>query len=160
MTFLRVVVSFVFIAQAFSAHAQLEEPVTRPVGIYRTDAQTGAVTQSKVNIMTADLATFEMFDAERKQVCAGKLSTKGRDWVLNDMQCYGGAMAVKQIVLTERFKFGVIRHALAQQPLPDGSTLGVFLHLGSESTGISETRVSDEKIKAMYGAFPDWKIPE
>ena len=69
-------------------------------------------------------------------------------------------MAVKQMVLTERFKFGVIRHALAQQPLPDGGTLGVFLHLGSESTGISETRVSDEKIRAMYGTFPDWKIPE
>jgi hypothetical protein len=160
MTLLRVFISFVFIAQAITAHAQLDEAVTRPVGIYRTDAQTGAVTLSMVNIMTADLATFEMFDAERKQVCAGKLATKGRDWVLNDMQCYGGKIVVKQIVLTERFKFGVIRHALAQQTLPDGNIVGVFLHLGSESTGISETRVSDEKIRAMYGAFPDWKIPE
>lgn len=67
---------------------------------------------------------------------------------------------VSFVTAPERFKFGVIRHALAQQPLPDGSILGVFLHLGSESTGISETRVSDEKIRAMYGAFPDWKIPE
>ncbi|MDZ7919338.1 hypothetical protein [Rhodoferax sp.] len=150
----------VLIGLSLSAQAHLDEPVTRPVGIYQTDAKTGVISLRLVNIMTADLATFEMRDAQRQPVCAGKLTTKGRDWVLNDVQCDEGKLVLKQMVLTERFKFGVIRHALAKQTLPDGNIIGVFLHLGSESTGISETRVSDEKIKALYGEFPDWKTPD
>jgi hypothetical protein len=160
MSLHQLVVGLALGALTISAQAQLEEAVTRPVGIYQGDGQTGTVSLRMYNIMTADLATFEMLDAQRQPVCTGKLATKGRDWVLNDMQCDGGKLVVKQMVLAERFKFGVIRHALAKQTLPDGNILGIFLHLGSESTGISETRVSDEKIRNMYGEFPDWKVPD
>lgn len=100
-----------------------------------------------------------MEDGNRKTVCNGQLQTRGRDWIFRNVNCFQGALLVTEVVLAERYKFGVLRHGPASTQLPDGRQVGFFLHLGSESTAISESQVSEKKSKTSMD-FPQWRIPK
>ena len=153
-------IALVVAALSAPAWAHLEETVSRPVGLYVFNPSTEKTEYLLVNLFTSDLTSFHMEDASRKTVCNGQLQTRGRDWIFRNVNCFQGALLVSEVVLAERFKFGVLRHGLASTQLPDGRQVGFFLHLGSESTAISEAQVSAEKIKDLYGDFPNWKIPK
>lgn len=160
MRFVSLAIALCIAAVSASTWAQLSETVSRPVGLYRFNPKTEKTDYMLVNLYTDDLATFRMEDTNRQPVCKGQLQTQGRDWILRNVSCFSGTLALNEVVFAERYKFGVLRHGLSVYPLPDGSQIGFFLHLGNESTLISEARVSDEKIKDLYGEFPNWKIPK
>ncbi len=132
----------------------------RPVDIYLHNPKTGKTEFIPLTLRSADLANFTLEDAGGKSICTGGVATKPDNWVIRRLNCPASKLQIEEAVLAERFKFLVLRHALWKTNLSDGRTVGIFLHLGNESEYLSSARVSDEKLKELYGEFPNWNVPK
>ncbi len=135
--------------------------VERPVDIYLHNPKTGKTEYMQLTLRSTNRgATFTLDDQSRKPVCTGGAAANPDNWVFQRLSCPASKLLIEEAVLVERFKFLVLRHALWKTNLNDGRTAGIFLHLGNESEYLSAARVSDEKLKELYGEFPNWNVPK
>lgn len=157
------VVAFLFVL--FSINVYADAPIDgdttaeRPVDLYIHNSKTGKTEFFALTFRSSDLTAFTLEDENRKPICSGGLAAK-RNWVFHRLTCPDKKLQIDEMVLAERFKFLVLRHALSMTTLKDGRNAGVFVHLANEGEYKSTARVSDEKVKDIYGEFPNWKIPQ
>lgn len=136
-----------------------EGTAIRPVDIYIYSASQGINQRIETRLTAPAVKTMSLSDYFGKLLCHGEVNATTKNWVFNNLRCPTLKIEIPTIELIENFRWGVMRHSLAKTELPNGLTVGIFLHLGSETQWESETRISPEKIQSLYGAFPDWKVP-
>lgn len=148
---------------ALAASAQdmgdLEGTAVRPVDIYLYSATKGINQRVETRLVAPGIKLLSLNDPWGKTLCSGTVDATTKNWVFNNLRCPSLDIDIKSIELKENFRWGVMRHSIAKTELPNGLTVGVFLHLNGETQWVSETRIPPEKVQSLYGDFPNWKLP-
>ena len=137
-----------------------EGTAVRPVDLYIYSPNKGTTERIETRLTAPGIKVMSLSDYSGKTLCTGEVNATTKNWVFNKLRCPSLGFNIDSIELIENFRWGVMRHSLAKTNLENGSSVGIFLHLGGENQWVSETRIATEKIESLYGAFPQWNVPK
>lgn len=104
-------------------------------------------------------AEIQILNDKDEEICKGIFGSKGRSFVLRQLKCLFTTKVYEEVVLVQKSKFGVINHYVSVMEEPSG-IIGLIVHMGSENSSVSTTKVDLKDVEALYGKFPNWTLPK
>lgn len=155
----------VFSISLFHCAAFAESEISRPATVYFQNASGGPVESVDVRFVAQAHqqgpvwgGQMRMVNDKGQNICEGVLGSYRSSYSFRKMKCLFSDKEFPDVILSSKSKFGVPMHGLALVKVNDG-LLGVFVHIGSDNSHISDIRVPTTTIEEMYGTFPNWNVP-
>jgi len=104
-------------------------------------------------------AEIQIVNDKDEEICKGIFGSKARFFVLRQLKCLFSTKVYEEVVLVQKSKFGVVNHYVSMIEEPTGK-IGIIVHMGSENSPVSTSKVDLKDVEALYGRFPNWNLPK
>jgi hypothetical protein len=130
----------------------------RPANLYISKSNvTSEIVKIKFKVISPSTVFLE--NEKREVICKGTFTPPPKV-SFTDFDCLDGKFKIKGFDLKEINLPGVMSHMYAVSEASNGDLIGIILHSGNQNAEYSSFTVPDEKIKEIYGDFPNWNPPK
>jgi hypothetical protein len=95
-----------------------------------------------------------------EKVCEAVLAAAGQKFFAKNLRCVFMQGEIPPGNTITNWGWGIIKHDISLDTLPDGTVIGVVTHLGDERQPNSKSKLSLQDIEKLYGKFPSWNLPK
>ena len=119
-----------------------------------------SVIELKIRIRGGLNGAMAWLNEKGEKVCEAVLAAEGQKFFAKNLRCVFVQGEIPPGNTITNWGWGIMKHDISLDTLPDGTIVGVITHLGDERQMTSERKLGLLDIEKLYGKFPHWNLPK